>query len=339
MIPHALEKKVFDNNIPLDVQIELTWKCNHRCLHCYQYPPSDNELSAAEIKDIISQLADAGCLYLAFTGGEPLLRKDIWEIADFAFKKHFALTLQTNGTLIGEKEADKIAGFNFFVVHISILGSKADTHDRVTGVKGSFEKVVKAAKLLNSRGVKVILNHTMMKENYGEYDGIKKLNKELGCNVDMRVSPFIFMSSDGSAEQEALRLDDDQLKEFYRAMRGEIGGQELQNKALLCNFGKCSCCINAEGKVYPCVAVPLPAGDLRKEKFKDIWQNSPLFGKIRTVTCNELEECGKCDLAGWCFRCSGFSYQETGELFRGSKEARRFARIIREVSRYEKEKV
>ena len=339
MIPNLLEKKIFEKNIPLDIQLELTWRCNQRCPHCYQYAPSDNELSVAEIKDIIVQLAEAGCLYLAFTGGEPLLKRGFWDIAEFAYKKHFALTLQTNGTLIGEKEADKIAGLNLFVAHITIHASNAAMHDKISGLKGSFKRVLEAVELLRSRGIKVILNHTVIKTNYGEYQAIKKLKQDLGDDVELRVSPFLFMKHDGSARQAGLRLDDSQIKEFYLALRNETGWNPLENKALICNFGRCVCTINAEGKVYPCVAVPLAVGDLRKSRFIDIWQNSPELKTIRSVKAEDLKDCKDCKLNNWCFRCSGFSYQETGDLFRGSKEARRFAEIIKEVNEYEETRI
>ncbi len=337
MIPDEMMQKIFDKKIPVDVQFELTWRCNQTCIHCYQFSGIKDELSTGEVKDIISQLAEAGTLYLSFTGGEPLLRKDFWEIANFAFQKHFALVLQTNGILINAPNAKKIAELNFFAVHISILGATAKTHDKITQLPGSFEKVLKAVELLRQQKVKVILNLTLMKDNFKEYSKIKKLKDEL--DIPIRVSPYIFCKNDGSSFLEELRLDDFELKQFFLELKKDAKGGPLNNRGLLCNFSWCVCTINAKGEVYPCVAVPLVSGDLKKDSFSNIWKKSVVLEKIRSESTVVPKQCQDCNLSDWCFRCSGFSYLENGGLFSCSREARRFAKIIKEVNEYEEAKV
>ena len=337
MIPDEMLAKVFAKKIPIDVQFELTWRCNQTCLHCYQFSGTKDELSTREVKDIISQLAEAGTLYLSFTGGEPLLRKDFWEIADFAFKKHFVLLLQTNGILINAEAAKKIAELNFFAVHISILGATAETHDRITKIPGSFEKVLKAVELLRRQRVKVILNLTLMKQNFQEYSEIRKLKDKL--DILIRVSPYIFCKNDGSSFSEEVCLDDFELKQLFLELKKEVKGEPLNNWGLVCNFSWCVCTINAKGEVYPCVAVPLVSGDLKKDSFSNIWKKSKVLEKIRSESTVVPKQCQDCNLSDWCFRCSGFSYLENGGLFSCSREARRFAKIIKEVNEYEEAKV
>ncbi|MBU1863230.1 MAG: radical SAM protein [Candidatus Omnitrophica bacterium] len=339
MIPDIMEEKIFTKKIPIEAQFELTWRCNQRCIHCYQFPPGDYELTTHQVKDILSQLADAGTLYLSFTGGEPLLREDFWHIARFAFKKHFAILLQTNGLLIDQPTAQRIADLNFFAVHISILGATAETHDAITQTPGSFTQVLRVVGLLRTRGIKVILNLTLMKDNFKEYFQIKALKDSLGADIDIRISPYIFLKNDGGCFPAALRLDDEQLKRFFFDVKKETAGGLLHNKALLCNFGFCVCTINARGEVYPCVAVPVVVGDLKREKFRTVWAEGSILKRIRNTSIADLHECQNCHLADFCFRCSGFSCLENGNLFTCSQESRRCAEIIKEVTEYEEAKV
>lgn len=339
MIPDEIANKILEKKIPIDVQFELTWRCNQRCRHCYQYPACGDELTTAGIKDVISQLAEAGTLYLSFTGGEPLLRKDFWEIAGFARKKHFALLLQTNATLIDRAAADKIAELNFFNIHISLLGANMQTHDYITQLAGSFKKTLKAIKLLQERKVRVTLNVTLMQENFNEYPGIKRLKDRLGNDIGIRVSPYMFAKNDGGTEPEALRLDDGQLREFYLAMRKESEESFTAARGITCNFGQTLCTINARGEVYPCVAVPLISGNLKNDKFSDIWENNPVLKKIRDTEAADLKKCAECRVKNWCFRCSGFSYLENRDLFGCSSECSRFANIIKEVNSHEETKI
>ena len=207
-----LRRKIVEKNIPISASFELTYSCNINCNICYQFLPDRNELTTLEVKNILDQLADAGCLYLSFTGGEPLLRKDLWEIAEYAKEKTFALTLQTNGTLLGLHEADRIKKLNFFEVHISVLGADDSTHDRITRTKGSFRKAINAAELLIERGITVVFKTTVMKENFAEYKDIWKLGKELGARPYF--SPVIYPKTDKNKGPLEHRLSDEDLKEL-----------------------------------------------------------------------------------------------------------------------------
>ncbi|MFC1496601.1 radical SAM/SPASM domain-containing protein [Candidatus Margulisiibacteriota bacterium] len=339
MLPEQIKDKVVSEKIPIDVQFELTWRCNQRCVHCYQYDPQEDILSTDQIKNIILQLKEAGTLYISFTGGEPLLRPDFWEIAQFANDHHFALILQTNAVLIDEKAAEKIAQLNFFTVHISLLGANSKTHDDISQIPGSFDKTMRAARLLTDRGVRVVLNLTLLKQNFGEYNQVKALKEQLGSDIDIRISPYVFYKNNGDSDPARFRLDDRETRDFFLSERERSGGSRLINRMLMCNFGYSVCLINARGEVYPCVAVPVVAGDLKCQSFKDIWEESLVFKAIRARKLEELVECGKCSLSEWCFRCSGFSYLESGDMFGCSSEAKRVAKIVREVNEYEKAEV
>jgi len=335
MILGDLDKKVKEKNIPVEAAFELTWRCNLKCILCYQFPPDNNELSTNEVLDILDQLHDAGCLYLSLTGGEPLLRKDFWEIAGHARKRTFAVTLQSNGTLITPDVAQRIHEHAFMAVHISLLGASEATHDSITGIQGSFRKAMDAASMLATAGTHVVMKATLMKQNFDEFHDMEAFAKNLGA--ELALSPVVFPKSTGEKTPALFRLDDDQMREFYayrfRENQTEIAPERDISTLPLCQFGRTDCCINPHGKVYPCVAVPLEVGDLKKQKFSAIWEHSDILKKIRCATMGDLVECSKCSLLPSCVRCSGMAFLEEGSVFSVPHECCRMARIMEEVTR------
>ncbi|MFC1886903.1 radical SAM protein, partial [Thermodesulfobacteriota bacterium] len=210
MLSERIIDKTLDKNIPLSASMELTYRCNNKCVMCYQPETCSEELTTEEIENILTQLAEHGCLYLTFTGGEPLLRQDFWQIAEFARAKSFAVNLLTNGTLIGREEAEKIKKLNFLQVHISILGKDAKTHDAITDVSGSFEKAISGAGELVAQGVNVVFKTTLMKENIAQYKEIEKLAESTGALPFF--SPVIFPKNDMEQGPLSHRITDEDLK-------------------------------------------------------------------------------------------------------------------------------
>ncbi len=190
MIPTSLQRKMENKNIPLAFRLILTWRCNLRCKHCYFALPTDPRKKTASIKKTIDNLAKQGCLFFVFTGGEPLLRKDFFVLARYAHNKNFAMALETNATLITPAVADKIAKLNFAQVRITLLGSSAGVHDAITCVKGSFEKTLRAARLLRERGVNTFFITVRMKQNKNDLSSMRRLAYDSGVELfDFPVRP------------------------------------------------------------------------------------------------------------------------------------------------------
>jgi hypothetical protein len=132
-----------EQNIPMHALLELTNNCNWWCRHCYiTHRPAKGELTLDEIRPILDQLAELGVLFLTFTGGEPLTRKDFFDIAEYARQRDFSFSLFTNGTLITPTVADRLKELALERAEISILGAKAATHDAITQVEGSFDRTI-----------------------------------------------------------------------------------------------------------------------------------------------------------------------------------------------------
>ena len=161
----------------------LTWNCNLHCRHCRPYLPPDFSLSPSNAKKYIDALVQKGSLFLHLTGGEPLMHGDFWEITTYAHRQKFALILHTNGTLITTDIGDKLKQLNFIHVFLTILGAKSETHDSLTGVRGSFEKTILTFQILKEIGVKVSLTSTRLKENLDEIPEMERLAKKTGTEL------------------------------------------------------------------------------------------------------------------------------------------------------------
>ena len=337
MIPDKLMDKILDKNIPLSVSFELTWRCNLRCVHCYQYSPCDNELTTDEVKDILDQLARAGSFYLSLTGGEPLMRKDFLQIAEYVRKKTFSIILQTNGTLITPSMAKRIKDLNFTQVHISLLGAKATTHDQITRVEGSFQEAIKAAELLKEKGVSVILKTTFMKQNVAEYREIKELSDRLGMKLG--TSPIIYPKNDMGQDPIQYRVSDKDIKEIYsyfseedpHTYKNAYKNLRKKESSLLCGFGRVACGINPKGEVYPCVGLPIVVGNLRKKRFAQIWEEAEVLNDIRKTKDSDLKRCFRCGSSSICFRCSALAWFEKGDLWEVPEECCRVTNSVKEV--------
>ena len=339
MIPKRLVEKIGRLCVPLSASFELTRRCNLECIHCYQLRPEGKELTTAKVLNILDQLQDAGCLFLSLTGGEAMVRSDFWKILKYARKKSFAVTLQTNGTLITPEAARRIHDLGVFSVHVSLLGASPESFDPVTGIKGSFHRVMKAVRSLTANKTPVVLKVTVIKQNLAELGLIRRLARRMGAAAIF--SPIVYPKSDGTRSPVKLRLDDDELKQFYRWLFREFPGQAgpFRKKRLhpICQYGATDCCITPYGKVYPCVTVPIPVGDLTIQKFRDIWTGSEMLKKIRCSKIEELVECSTCKLSASCMRCSGLSFLEDRNIDGASRECCRMTRTIMEVLGNEEE--
>src|SRR5207244_2290697 len=156
-----MTEKALARNIPLSVQLDLTYRCNERCVHCYLDHEDHGEMTAAEIKGVLDQLAEAGVFFLTMSGGEVLLRKDFFEILEHARAMLFNVKLKTNGILIRERDAERIRSLGVQQVQISIYSHRPDVHDAITKVRGSLSRSLDAIRFLKSKWLKVTVANVL----------------------------------------------------------------------------------------------------------------------------------------------------------------------------------
>ena len=310
--------KALKLNIPLSVQLDLTYRCNERCIHCYLDHDDHGEMNTAEIKGLLDQMADAGVFFLTISGGEIMMRKDFFEILEHAHARTFSIKLKTNGVLIRKKEAERIRALGVESVQISVYSHRAEVHDAITKMPGSFRQTIEAVRLLRTVGLHVTMANVLMVQNAKDYPGVRALANELGaqCTLDPTITPMM----DGDRSILELNVDKAALREVFRdgALVGNVeefcappqGVDEEALDMLPCSAGHTACYVSPYGDVYPCVQFPLPSGNVRRTKFVDIWRDSPQLKEVRSITLRDMPSCSECTHGATCTRCPGLAYLE-----------------------------
>ena len=314
-----MTEKALARNIPLSVQLDLTYRCNERCVHCYLDHEDHGEMTTAEIKHLLDEMADAGVFILTLSGGEIFLRKDFFEILEYArLERQFCVKLKTNAIMIHERQAAKIRDVGVESIQISIYSHRPEVHDAITLVPGSLQRSLDAARFLKSQGLRVIFANVLMVQNLQDYQGVRKLAEELGveCTLDPTITPMM----DGDRSVLSLGVDQTALRQVFRdqALVGDVEefctiaapADENALSALPCSAGHTACYVSPYGDVFPCVQFPLPTGNVRKERFLDIWRYSERMNEVRSIRLKDLTTCTSCSHVGSCTRCPGLAFME-----------------------------
>lgn len=314
-----MTEKALARNIPLSVQLDLTYRCNERCVHCYLDHEDHGEMTAAEIKHLLDEMADAGVFILTLSGGEIFVRKDFFEILEYArIERQFCVKLKTNAIMIRDREAARLREIGVESIQISIYSHRPEIHDAVTLVPGSLKRSLDAARFLKSQGLRVILANVLMVQNLQDYQGVRTLAEEMGveCTLDPTITPMM----DGDRSILKLGVNQDALRQVFRdqALVGDVEefcaiadpADENSLSALPCSAGHTACYVSPYGDVYPCVQFPLPTGNVRRQPFLDIWRHSERMKEVRSIRLKDLTTCSSCSHVGNCSRCPGLAFME-----------------------------
>lgn len=317
----TLNERATAGFIPLNVSLELTLRCNIRCTHCYNFDRNSPrkaagpELSLPEIQVLLDDLRRAGTLFLSLTGGEAMMHPRFWEIADESAARGFALTVLSNGTLLTEPACARLAAYpNLWGVSLSVYGAKAKTHDGVTQVRGSYDRTLAGARRLATLGAPVSLKFIVMKSNAPEIGAMIEAAEAEG--FEYSVDTGITGRYDGAQGSLETRVDLDTLQGLYRgALRPLIHPRpsEPGDDEFNCNCARGNAAVSAAGDVYPCIATPIAAGNIRERSFAKIWSDSPLFHWIRGLRISDFKTCAPCGMKRWCRRSPGPAYLLTGD--------------------------
>jgi len=305
-------------NIPLSVQLDLTYRCNERCVHCYLDHHDKGEMTTAEIKRLLEEMAGAGVFVLTLSGGEILLRKDFFEILEHARRLTFCVKLKTNAILMREREAARVRDLGVESIQISIYSHRPAVHDAITLVPGSLRRSLDAIRFLKSQGLRVIIANVLMIQNLADYTGVRALAAELGveCTLDPTVTPMmdgdrsvLSQGIDGQALRQVFRNSDlvGDVDEFC-ALGEKPAEGELDSRP--CSAGHTTCYVSPYGDVFPCVQFPLPTGNVRRQHFIDICQHSDQMNEVRSIRMKDLTTCTSCTHVGSCTRCPGLAFME-----------------------------
>ncbi|MFC1893829.1 radical SAM/SPASM domain-containing protein [Chloroflexota bacterium] len=309
--------------IPVQVVLELTYRCNLRCAHCYVDLDETDELTLEEWKDVLHQLKAAGTIYLLLTGGEIMVRADFLDIATYARQDGFILGMLTNCSLVTPAISQAIAELRPFSIATSLYGATASTHESVTKVPGSFQRTLEGIKLLVGAGLVPTVQVMVMKTNTRELPQIQKLVNSLGAvaRIDIGMAP----SKTGA--DIPFRYEPGVAELVGCGWQPEIPDLTEGHGLQLCKAGKAMCSISPRGDVFPCIMFPLKLGNLRKSSFSSIWQLEPCaeLRYLRSMRRSDLYGCNQCELSAYCQRCTGIAYIESGRADSPSPSACRQA--------------
>jgi radical SAM protein with 4Fe4S-binding SPASM domain len=336
---------------PFLVVWNYTNACNLNCHHCYQKAkkPLPDELSTDEKLRIVKELADNDVVALAFSGGEPLLSPDFFEVAAYASEHHMYVSLATNGTLLTKQTVNRIVESGVGYVEISLDAATPEAHDNFRGRKGCWEKTVKGIKNAAEREeLFVCLASTITKYNYHEVPELIKLAERLGVK---RFLAFNFIPTGKAVDiQEAditPQMREELLQTLYNYMKqGSIEamttapqfarvcmskskdtvamahfgtGTTSEKTRLLaefiggCGAGRLYCALQPNGVLTPCVYMPIEIGNLREEEFQELWENSQVLRELRERE-HLLGNCGRCNFKNVCGGCRARAYAYTGSI-------------------------
>ncbi len=314
-------RKSAELRIPLLGSLDLTHRCNLKCVHCYvgnNNFTSDIEMSSGQIMSLIDEVTEAGCLYLLLTGGEPLIRKDFAEIYSHAKRNGLLVTVFTNGTLITEHITEVFEELPPRVVEISLYGASEKTYEKITGIPGSFGKCRAGIERLLENNIPVRLKTILMTHNDHEFFAIENIAREYG--IKFRFDAAIFPRFDGDRSPVDLRVSPEDVieKEFSDGKRAEKWreyfaqrrGQSLSNNLYNCGAGSTGFHIDPYGNLQPCVMTTRIQHNVIKNGFLNGWQN--VMPRIQTIKAGNVSECNKCEKRQACDFCPSFFELETG---------------------------
>lgn len=313
-----LNRKALGLGVPLSVHLDVTYRCNERCEHCYLEHDGENELTTAEIRNFLQQFAEAGVFFLTISGGEPLLRRDCFEIIEYARELGFNIKLKTNAVLIRESEARRLRELGIEQVQVSIYSHQPEVHDAITKFPGSLSRSLNGVRLMRAAGLKVTLANVLMRSNSADFAGVQQLAAETGAHytVDPTITPML----NGDTAVLGLRLSSEELRAIFHDERliDDVGDfcappgpiDDDIREGIPCSAGHSACYVSPWGEVYPCVQFPLSCGDLRQQSFSEIWKGSTQFAEVRSIRAKDLSTCSSCSHLGTCTRCPGLAFME-----------------------------
>ncbi len=306
--------------MPMTALWEITYACNHKCAFCYNCPERGRrELSKDQIIEGLRKIADLGCVFLVLSGGEPLTRPDFFDIAWAGKRLGFALRIYTNGYLVDEIVARKLRDLMPFEIEVSFHGSRPETFDKLTGVPGSFERVLQGVRNLRAQGLKVNMKCPITRWNQWELREIKALAESLGCHAEF--DAVITPRDDGDTSPLALQADREFLEKLWSPEYADITHEEVpvpRNDTLVqanCGTGRSTVALDPYGNIYPCVQWRRSAGLITEvQDLRALWKESPVLNEVRRIALEIPKTTLKtCESGEFCSFCPGVAEVQTGD--------------------------
>jgi len=328
--------------LPRVVAWEITKQCNLACSHCRASASAEaapGELSTADGIKLLKSLRAAGSPIVILTGGEPLLREDVFELARAGKNLGLYMALATNGNLVNDDVAVKIAKSGIQRVAVSIDGVTSETHDKIRGTQGSFSAAIKAASIFRKHEMPFQINTSVTRYNEGELQSMCGLVEALGAEAwhifmvvpmgravgisgdlvnSARYNEIIQWLAD-KAFTTSIEIKPTCAPQYYRIIRQNTNANNgappkgRMTATRGCLAGQGFAFISATGNVQPCGYFPVVAGNLRKHTFNQIWRSSALFQQLRDPA-KYKGRCGRCEFFAMCGGCRARALATSGHF-------------------------
>lgn len=315
---------------PVSGHLDLTYRCNLKCVHCYVKgsEKKEKELTTRQWKKIIDEIRGAGCLFLTFSGGEPLVRKDFLEIYDYAKKAGFIVSIFTNGLAFNRKIIGHLIKSPPCAIEITLNGITEDTYKAITKTKGAFSRVVKNIRALKEAKIKVILKTNFMRQNKDEIVRIKQWTEDLlgrpsSRRFRFKCSTVLFPLLNQGCDPlkfrlsfqetiDIMRKDPDLWSEYLRQRQADFPDLTRERNYLYhCNSWMEQFFIDPFGHLKFCIFSDKYSTDLKKTPFKKGFYE--VFPKILQEKFKTNSKCISCQLRPVCYYCPARAYLETGD--------------------------
>jgi radical SAM protein with 4Fe4S-binding SPASM domain len=325
-LAHSPTATTSEKYVPLVLSWNLTRKCNLKCPHCYINATTEelkDELTTEESKNLIDQICEVSRPLLILSGGEPLLRPDVYEIIRYGASKGLKMGLGSNGSLIDATAAKRLKDAGIETVSISLDSHIPEQHDEFRGVSGSWEKAVGAIKALQENGVMVQVNTTLTHQNYDQIDDIMSLAESIGVEnfhlfflvptgrgvkiEDISPAKYenMIKTTFAKVAKHKLNVRPSCAPQFMRIAKDM--GLDMSRWIRGCLAGLYYCRIYPNGDVTPCPYLPIKLGNIREKSFKEIWFNSEMFKTLRDFDALK-GKCGDCEHRAVCGGCRARAY-------------------------------
>lgn len=310
----ALIRRAQTLGVPLGVHLDVTYRCDLACVHCYLTERRRKELTLDEYRALFDELRSLGTLFLLVSGGEIFHRPDGLQILREACARRFEVRIITHGGHIDTDVAAELADMGVRVVAMSIYAASAGPHDAITRVEGSWERTVAAARNLRAVGVPVLFKCVLTNRNPDVAREMRELAAELGVGIEFSVD--IKGDNVGSDALMDLGMDLDHRVESFSCVYPELVGRDALPVFLAeshtCLAGNASCYISPDGSVQPCLDWEEVAGNVRDQSFGDIWRGSDVFLRARGIRRGSFGGCSSCENFDHCSLCPARSLREAG---------------------------
>lgn len=323
---------------------EVTRTCNLACMHCRAAAldrPYENELTTAECFKLLDEIQTFASPIIILTGGEPLLRPDIFEIAAYGNQKGFRMTMAVNGTLLSADKTKSMQDAGIQRISISLDGATAASHDAFRQVLGAFEGALRGVQYAREAGLDFQINTTITQQNLHELPAIQELTISLGA-VAHHIFLLVPMGRGKDLTEQGINAEQYeetlhwfyeqrdrtplQLKatcapHYYRILRqrARSEGREVSFKTFGldamtrgCLGGVGFAFISHVGQVQPCGYLELNCGNIREQSFREIWESSIIFRDLRDFG-KYRGKCGGCEYVKVCGGCRARAYESTGD--------------------------